>query len=57
MMVNGILKMLAINVNDSVSNSNFDIVYGYRMPSILIDNIKWATDMMIVGKVSVGSGY
>ncbi|XP_012859166.1 adenosylhomocysteinase-like [Echinops telfairi] len=48
MKANGILKVPAINVNDSVTKSKFDNLYGCR--ESLIDGIKRATDVMIVGK-------
>lgn len=51
----GILKLPAINVNDSVTKSKFDNLYGCR--ESLIDGIKRATDVMIAGKVAVVSGY
>lgn len=49
------LKMPAINVNDSVTKSKFDNLYGCR--ESLIDGIKRATDIMIAGKVCVVAGY
>lgn len=49
------LKMPAINVNDSVTKSKFDNLYGCR--ESLIDGIKRATDIMIAGKVAVVAGY
>uniref|UniRef100_A0A8C2XUZ9 Adenosylhomocysteinase n=1 Tax=Capra hircus TaxID=9925 RepID=A0A8C2XUZ9_CAPHI len=55
MMANGILKVPAINVNDSVTKSKFDNLYGCR--ESLIDGIKRATDVMIAGKVAVVAGY
>lgn len=51
----GDLKMPAINVNDSVTKSKFDNLYGCR--ESLIDGIKRATDIMIAGKVAVVCGY
>jgi adenosylhomocysteinase len=45
----------AINVNDSVTKSKFDNLYGCR--ESLIDGIKRATDVMIAGKVAVVCGY
>ncbi|MGE0059730.1 MAG: adenosylhomocysteinase [Dehalococcoidia bacterium] len=45
----------AINVNDSVTKSKFDNVYGCR--ESLVDGIKRATDVMIAGKVAVVAGY
>ncbi|KAM7005479.1 adenosylhomocysteinase [Tautogolabrus adspersus] len=51
----GELKMPAINVNDSVTKSKFDNLYGCR--ESLIDGIKRATDVMIAGKVAVVAGY
>jgi len=55
MFKNGILKVPAINVNDSVTKSKFDNLYGCR--ESLIDGIKRATDVMIAGKVAVVAGY
>ncbi|CAB1354298.1 unnamed protein product [Coregonus sp. 'balchen'] len=55
MMKNGELKVTAINVNDSVTKSKFDNLYGCR--ESLIDGIKRATDVMIAGKVAVVAGY
>ncbi|XP_029678907.1 adenosylhomocysteinase [Formica exsecta] len=55
MMKEGILKVPAINVNDSVTKSKFDNLYGCR--ESLIDGIKRATDVMIAGKVCVVAGY
>jgi len=49
------LKVPAINVNDSVTKSKFDNLYGCR--ESLIDGIKRATDVMIAGKVAVVCGY
>ena len=49
------LKFPAINVNDSVTKSKFDNLYGCR--ESLIDGIKRATDVMIAGKVAVVAGY
>lgn len=51
----GELKIPAINVNDSVTKSKFDNLYGCR--ESLLDGIKRATDMMIAGKVAVVCGY
>jgi adenosylhomocysteinase len=51
----GTLKCPAINVNDSVTKSKFDNLYGCR--ESLIDAIKRATDVMIAGKVAVICGY
>jgi adenosylhomocysteinase len=51
----GDLKVPAINVNDSVTKSKFDNLYGCR--ESLIDGIKRATDVMIAGKVAVVAGY
>ena len=45
----------AINVNDSVTKSKFDNLYGCR--ESLVDGIKRATDVMIAGKVAVVAGY
>uniref|UniRef100_A0A5F4WKH2 Adenosylhomocysteinase n=1 Tax=Callithrix jacchus TaxID=9483 RepID=A0A5F4WKH2_CALJA len=55
MMATGVLKVPAINVNDSVTKSKFDNLYGCR--ESLIDGIKRATDVMIAGKVAVVAGY
>ncbi|CEI98410.1 Putative Adenosylhomocysteinase [Rhizopus microsporus] len=55
MFKNGKLKLPAINVNDSVTKSKFDNLYGCR--ESLVDGIKRATDVMIAGKVSVVAGY
>ncbi|XP_015440473.1 PREDICTED: LOW QUALITY PROTEIN: adenosylhomocysteinase [Dufourea novaeangliae] len=55
MMKEGTLKVPAINVNDSVTKSKFDNLYGCR--ESLIDGIKRATDVMIAGKVCVVAGY
>ncbi|KAJ3276526.1 S-adenosyl-L-homocysteine hydrolase [Terramyces sp. JEL0728] len=55
MLKEGKLKIPAINVNDSVTKSKFDNLYGCR--ESLIDGIKRATDVMIAGKVSVVAGY
>jgi len=52
---NGTLTMPAINVNDSVTKSKFDNLYGCR--ESLVDGIKRATDTMIGGKVCVVAGY
>jgi len=52
---NGTLRMPAINVNDSVTKSKFDNLYGCR--ESLIDGIKRGTDVMIAGKVAVVGGY
>jgi len=51
----GLLKVPAINVNDSVTKSKFDNLYGCR--ESLIDGIKRATDVMIAGKKAVVIGY
>jgi adenosylhomocysteinase len=51
----GELQMRAINVNDSVTKSKFDNLYGCR--ESLVDGIKRATDVMIAGKVAVVCGY
>jgi adenosylhomocysteinase len=51
----GTLKIPAINVNDSVTKSKFDNLYGCR--ESLIDGIKRATDVMIAGKIAVVCGY
>ncbi len=49
------LKVPAINVNDSVTKSKFDNLYGCR--ESLVDGIKRATDVMIAGKIAVVCGY
>lgn len=49
------LKVPAINVNDSVTKSKFDNLYGCR--ESLVDGVKRATDVMIAGKVAVVCGY
>lgn len=55
MMKEGSLKVPAINVNDSVTKSKFDNLYGCR--ESLLDGIKRATDVMIAGKICVVLGY
>lgn len=55
MMERGELLIPAINVNDSVTKSKFDNLYGCR--ESLADGIKRATDVMIAGKVAVVAGY
>ncbi len=55
MSVKGTLAIRAINVNDSVTKSKFDNLYGCR--ESLVDAIKRATDVMIAGKVAVVAGY
>ena len=55
MSANGTLLFRAINVNDSVTKSKFDNLYGCR--ESLVDSIKRATDVMIAGKVAVVAGY
>lgn len=52
---NGELKLPAINVNDSVTKSKFDNLYGCR--ESLVDGIKRATDVMLAGKVACVAGY
>ena len=52
---NKALKMPAINVNDSVTKSKFDNLYGCR--ESLLDGIKRATDVMIAGKIAIVCGY
>ncbi len=52
---NGTLPFPAINVNDSVTKSKFDNLYGCR--ESLVDAIKRATDVMIAGKIAVVAGY
>ncbi len=51
----GTLHLRAINVNDSVTKSKFDNLYGCR--ESLVDSIKRATDVMIAGKIAVVCGY
>ena len=55
MMGDGSLKAPAINVNDSVTKSKFDNLYGCR--ESLVDGIKRATDVMLAGKLAVVCGY
>jgi adenosylhomocysteinase len=55
MMAEGSLKVPAFNVNDSVTKSKFDNLYGCR--ESLVDGIKRATDVMIAGKITVVLGY
>jgi len=55
MVAAGTLKVPAFNVNDSVTKSKFDNLYGCR--ESLVDGIKRATDVMIAGKIAVVSGY
>ena len=55
MSAKGTLKFRAINVNDSVTKSKFDNLYGCR--ESLVDGIKRATDVMVAGKVAVICGY
>ncbi len=55
MSAKGSLMFRAINVNDSVTKSKFDNLYGCR--ESLVDSIKRATDVMIAGKVAVVAGY
>jgi adenosylhomocysteinase len=51
----GALKVPAFNVNDSVTKSKFDNLYGCR--ESLVDGLKRATDVMLAGKVAVVCGY
>ncbi len=51
----GRLRFPAINVNDSVTKSKFDNIYGCR--ESLVDGIKRATDVMVAGKIAVVAGY
>ncbi len=51
----GTLKVPAFNVNDSVTKSKFDNLYGIR--ESLVDGIKRATDVMLAGKIAVVCGY
>ena len=55
MMQQGTLKLPAFNVNDSVTKSKFDNLYGCR--ESLLDGIKRATDVMLAGKLAVVAGY
>lgn len=55
MVTNCTLKVPAFNVNDSVTKSKFDNLYGCR--ESLVDGIKRATDVMIAGKIAVVCGY
>lgn len=55
MAAKGLLKLPVINVNDSVTKSKFDNLYGCR--ESLADGIKRATDVMLAGKVVVVAGY
>lgn len=52
---NGTLKVPSFNVNDSVTKSKFDNLYGCR--ESLVDGIKRATDVMVAGKIAVVCGY
>ena len=52
---NSTLGAPAINVNDSVTKSKFDNLYGCR--ESLVDGIKRATDVMLAGKIAVVNGY
>ena len=54
-MKNGTLHLPAINVNDSVTKSKFDNLYGCR--ESLVDGIKRATDVMMSGKVAIVAGF
>jgi adenosylhomocysteinase len=55
MMRDGSLKAPAFNVNDSVTKSKFDNLYGCR--ESLVDGLKRATDVMLAGKLAVVCGY
>jgi len=55
MMKAGTLKVPAINVNDSVTKSKFDNLYGCR--ESLVDGVKRATDVMMAGKIAVVAGF
>lgn len=55
MVIKGTLKVPAFNVNDSVTKSKFDNLYGCR--ESLVDGIKRATDVMVAGKIAVVCGY
>ena len=52
---NGTLKVSAINVNDSVTKSKFDNLYGCK--ESLVDGIRRGTDVMMAGKIAVVAGY
>ena len=52
---NGTLKVPAINVNDSVTKSKFDNLYGCK--ESLVDGIRRGTDVMMAGKIAVVAGY
>jgi adenosylhomocysteinase len=51
----GLLKVRAVNVNDSVTKAKFDSFYGCR--ESLVDSLKRATDIMIAGKIAVVAGF
>ena len=55
MEIDGTLMVPAINVNDSVTKSKFDNLYGCR--ESLVDGIKRATDVMMSGKVAIVAGF
>ena len=55
MAANGSLRVPAFNVNDSVTKSKFDNLYGCR--ESLVDGLKRATDVMIAGKIAIVAGY
>ena len=55
MAASGSLRVPAFNVNDSVTKSKFDNLYGCR--ESLVDGIKRATDVMVAGKIAVVAGY
>ncbi|MDG2365460.1 MAG: adenosylhomocysteinase [Methylococcaceae bacterium] len=55
MVTKGTLKVPAFNVNDSVTKSKFDNLYGCR--ESLVDGIKRATDVMVAGKIAIVCGY
>ena len=55
MVEKGELKVPAINVNDSVTKSKFDNLYGCR--ESLVDGIRRGTDVMMAGKVAVVAGF
>ncbi|WP_020158974.1 MULTISPECIES: adenosylhomocysteinase [Methylobacter] len=55
MVAKGTLRVPAFNVNDSVTKSKFDNLYGCR--ESLVDGIKRATDVMVAGKIAVVCGY
>src|ERR1700712_993359 len=55
MLKKGSLLVPAVNVNDSVTKSKFDNLYGCR--ESLLDGLKRATDVMIAGKIAIVAGF